>query len=165
MQLDDRLAKIWTIKESFRDILNSDITGDEAADLLRAWYTTIPDGPEFEDFRTARQSFISWEKEIRNYFDYHVTNAVTEAVNGVIKEVNKRGRGYSFDVLKAKIKYRITAPQKPVYVRPTPDNKYVSMVTYIDAETGLRVVKYLDVISGSGVDVFALRAMLKESEL
>lgn len=161
MQYDDRLAKIWTIKESFRDILNSDISGDEAVDLLRAWYTTIPDGSEFEDFRTARQSFISWEKEIRNYFDYHATNAVTEAVNGVIKEVNKRGRGYSYDVLKAKIKYKIVAPKKPVYVRPT---SVANIATAFAVSISSGMLNGQDIVlqSGSGVDVFALRAMLSE---
>ena len=162
---DDRLAKIWTIKETFRDILNSDISGKEAVDLLRDWYTTIPDGSEFEDFRTARQSFISWEKEISNYFDYHATNAVTEAVNGVIKEVNKRGRGYSYNVLKAKIKYRITAPQKPVYVRPTSDNAFSVVSFTADPDTGEWVQTSSELQSGSGVNVFALRAMLKEYEL
>ena len=163
MHLDDRLAKIWTIKETLRDILNSDITGDEAADLLRTWYTTIPDSPEFEDFRTARQSFISWEKEICNYFDYHATNAVTEAVNGVIKEVNKRGRGYSYNVLKAKIKYRIIAPQKPVYVRPSSNATSFVVHIRIDPDTGMTIVDDSVLQSGSGVDVFALRSMLKET--
>jgi hypothetical protein len=42
----------------------------------------------------------NWETEIFNYFDHPITNAYTEALNGLIRRM---GRGYSFEALRAKI--------------------------------------------------------------
>ena len=36
-------------------------------------------------------------------FDHRVTNAYTEAMNGILKQINRRGRGYTFPVLRARI--------------------------------------------------------------
>ena len=35
--------------------------------------------------------------------DYHVTNAYTESLNSLIRVMNRLGRGYSFEALRAKI--------------------------------------------------------------
>lgn len=37
------------------------------------------------------------------YFDVRYTNAATEALNGITKLKQRMGRGYSFDVIRAKI--------------------------------------------------------------
>lgn len=38
------------------------------------------------------------------YFDHSpLTNAYTEALNGLVKTANRLGRGYSFEVLRAKV--------------------------------------------------------------
>ena len=36
------------------------------------------------------------------YIDYPYTNAATEAKNGVVKAINRAGRGYSFPVIRKK---------------------------------------------------------------
>ena len=47
----------------------------------------------------------NWNTEIFAYFDYRVTNAYTEVLNGLIKIANRNGRSYSFDVIRAKTLY------------------------------------------------------------
>ncbi len=41
--------------------------------------------------------------EILNYFQHPVTNAYTESLNNLIRVMNRLGRGYSFEALRAKI--------------------------------------------------------------
>ena len=45
----------------------------------------------------------NWRHEIFNYFDHRITNAATESLNGLAKIMNRLGRGYSFDVLRARL--------------------------------------------------------------
>jgi transposase len=52
----------------------------------------------------------NWRKEILNYFDHPITNVYTEAVNGVVKVENRMGRGYSFEVIRARILFSDKAP-------------------------------------------------------
>jgi transposase len=40
---------------------------------------------------------------ILNYFEHPVTNAYTESLNSLIRVMNRLGRGYSFEALRAKI--------------------------------------------------------------
>ena len=44
----------------------------------------------------------NWHVEIFNYFDKRLTNAYTESINSIIRQVERMGRGYSFDALRAK---------------------------------------------------------------
>ena len=48
-------------------------------------------------------AFQNWEGPILSYFDHRVTNACTESSNNLIRAVQRMGRGYSFDVLRARI--------------------------------------------------------------
>jgi len=45
----------------------------------------------------------NWQDEIFNYFDKRLTNAYTESINSIIRQVERMGRGYSFEALRAKI--------------------------------------------------------------
>src|SRR5699024_12387592 len=45
----------------------------------------------------------NWQVEIFNYIDKRLTNASTESINSIIRKVERMGRGYSFDALRAKI--------------------------------------------------------------
>ena len=56
-------------------------------------------------FTEMNGTIHSWKKEIFNYFDHPYTNAVVESLNRNIKDKNRDGRGYSFDVLRAKMLY------------------------------------------------------------
>ena len=44
--------------------------------------------------KTLLKTLKKWRDEILNYFDFRVTNGVTEAINGNAKALQKRARGY-----------------------------------------------------------------------
>lgn len=54
-------------------------------------------------FNDAIRAFDNWNTEIFNWWDFEYTNAFTESLNNIIKSVHRAGRGYSFDVLRAKM--------------------------------------------------------------
>jgi len=56
--------------------------------------------PEFKKLLTAMRN---WREEILAVFDHPYTNAYTESLNSLTKHIVKAGRGYSFDVLRARI--------------------------------------------------------------
>jgi hypothetical protein len=69
------------------------------------------------DFRKLLTAARNWRTEILAYFDHPVTNAYTEALNGVAKVINRQGRGYTFEVLRARVLFGKGA----LAVKPTPE--------------------------------------------
>jgi len=78
--------------------LESKETALETYDL---WESLITEELQ-EYFNPVAKTVNNWKEYIFNYFDYRYTNAATEAINGLIKVMNRNGRGYSFDVLRTK---------------------------------------------------------------
>ena len=97
----------------------------------------------------------NWRTEIFNYFDNRFTNAITESLNRVSKEISAQGRGYNFKVLRAKILYRNSAVKqakfsyhKPVINRDFIDNN----CDIVYERDGHRII--IEAMSvGSGVDI------------
>jgi len=98
-----RLKQAYELKEAFFEIWDSE-TAEEAQERYLEWEASIPDGMNsaFKDIITA---YKNWHREINNYFTHRVTNAYTEALNGLTRVVNRMGRGYSFKALRAKMLY------------------------------------------------------------
>ena len=48
------------------------------------------------------------------------TNAYTESINNVIKSIEKAGKGYSYEVLRAKVLYGTTATKRPKFTKDMP---------------------------------------------
>ncbi len=97
------LAKMYLLKEQFFEIYEAK-TKEEA-------YTRYS---EFENQLTSEvkhywhdvtRAVGNWHNEIFAYFDYPVTNAYTEAMNSVIRHVDRMGRSYSFETIRAKMLY------------------------------------------------------------
>lgn len=61
----------------------------------------------------------NWHDDIFAYFDHPITNAYTESLNNLIRVVNRVGRGYSFEALRAKILFTegFQKIKKPRYQR------------------------------------------------
>lgn len=111
---DHLLLEVWTLnhptlktaydlKEGFFKIWDNDNLHDAYKAYL-AWKESVTDDvrPSFQPILTA---VSNWEEEIFNYFLHPVTNAYTESLNSIIRVVNRLGRGYSFEALRAKILY------------------------------------------------------------
>lgn len=104
------IAAAWKAKEAFYDIYAvSD--REEAERLFDAWERSIPEDV-IAEFEPIARMVRNWHAEIFAFFDYPVTNAYTEARNGLIKIANRAGRGYSFETIRAKALLMKSGPHK-----------------------------------------------------
>lgn len=85
------------------------------------------------DISGAYQPLITavknWRQEIFNYFDHPITNAYTESLNNLVRIMNRIGRGYSFEALRAKILFTegVKKTKKPSYNK----DKYAYMESFV----------------------------------
>lgn len=89
-RLKERLFDIYTLPKA-QAISDYDSFASDMPESLRG------------DFKDLLSCMKNWRHEILNYFDYPITNAYTEGVNGVAKVMNRMGRGYSFEVIRARV--------------------------------------------------------------
>lgn len=106
------LEVAYKLKEGLRDMYLCK-SKEEAIGYFNSWKEAIPD--KFKAFQDVAKMIDNWHIEIFNYFDYKVTNAFTESINNLIKHIEKLGRGYSFEVLRAKVMFSTRATKKPKY--------------------------------------------------
>lgn len=134
MWLDNEpdIAAAYRVKEAFYDIYDAP-TKEEAGKLLDAWLESIPKSMFLKDKKKGIQPLLTatknWREEILAYFDFPVTNAYTEALNGVAKVINRAGRGYQFHVLRAKVLSRNNLLQPAPVVVPSDDEPFMSRTT------------------------------------
>lgn len=95
------LFNAYQAKEDFFDIYECS-TKLEAMELYDTWKACL-DPHTAAAFSDLIRAVDNWRPEIFAYFDTHVTNAFTEALNGMVKIANRMGRGYSFEAIRAKI--------------------------------------------------------------
>lgn len=102
MWLDNEpeIAAAYQAKEAFYGIF--DLPKAEAIQAFDGFaaYVAPSVKPEFKKLLTAMRN---WREEILAVFDHPYTNAYTESLNSLTKHIVKSGRGYSFDVLRARI--------------------------------------------------------------
>ena len=97
------LAEAYRLKESYFDIYEAGSQA-EAAARYDAWAKSV--GSEHRAaFTPALSAWLDWQPQILAYFDHRITNAFTESLNSLTRSINRRGRGHSFDVLRAMILY------------------------------------------------------------
>ena len=91
-----------TCKEWFYDIYQCQNRA-EAELAYQAWLELLP--PEMEKPFKPVMSFMKnrrWRQLIFNYFEHPYTNAYVESLNGLIDQINRAGRGYDLNILRAK---------------------------------------------------------------
>lgn len=91
-----------TCKEWFYDIYQAQSRA-EAEAAYKAWVDLLPQ--EMEKPFSAILSFMKnrrWKPLVFNYFEHPYTNAYVEALNGLIDQINRSGRGYTLETLRAK---------------------------------------------------------------
>ena len=104
------LKVAYELKEGLRDMYLCE-SRKEAEEYFKNWKNSIPN--DMKAFLDVANMINNWRTEIFNYFDVRVTNAFTESINNLIKHIEKRGRGYSFEVLRAKVLFGTKATIKP----------------------------------------------------
>jgi transposase len=97
-----QLKQAYELKEAFFTIWDTAQMPDEAQERYAAWQRTIP-AALIDPFKAVTTAITNWNEPVFNYFIYrNLTNTYTESLNGLVKEAARRGRGYSFDVIRAK---------------------------------------------------------------
>ena len=95
------IGEAYRLKEQFFGIYDAG-SPDEAQAKFIQWQKSIPS--EIADaFTDIERAWGNWTMPILNYFNHPVTNAYTESLNNLIRVMNRLGRGYSFEALRAKI--------------------------------------------------------------
>lgn len=97
------LVAAYHLKERFHDLYRGD-GRSHAEKLGRQWCDEIPESLAWA-FRETRGALLSWWDEIFNYYEHPISNAYTESVNRLAKDMNRMGRGYSFEVIRARLVY------------------------------------------------------------
>lgn len=100
-EIHPALGAAYAAKEAFHDIYRH----PSKADAMRAaeeWETSIDKQVDWA-FREVRGALRSWWNEIFNYYDRPISNGYTESINNIAKNMNRMGRGYSFDVIRARL--------------------------------------------------------------
>lgn len=118
------MAIAYDLKEEFFEIYdNNMISKDNAIQAYKDWLKKIPPAPSpneidektqkpkpdlYKGFRELGKTVINFYDQIFNYWDcpLAISNGFTECSNRLIRERNLRGRGYSFEVLRARSLYR-----------------------------------------------------------
>lgn len=142
-----QFAEPHLLKEQFRIIYREESRAD-AEKLFNNWEQAARKYPAFA---TVADMIRNWHTEIFNYFDYKYTNAATESLNHLAKEIAARGRGYSFDVLRMKVLYgtKGSKPSKYEYYPSDPD---------ATVQEGIPD----NVVAGSGADIAELLVAVKD---
>lgn len=110
------LGKAYAAKEAYVAIWSSD-TREIAEYLYDEWLKKLD--PEIRPaFQKLTGAMKRWSAYIFNYFDHRFTNAYTESINGIIKDIQQSGRGYSFDVIRAKMVYGIDQEEEDEIIPP-----------------------------------------------
>ncbi len=98
------LAMAYDLKEAFYCIYDEPDKG-AAMRAFEAWRNVLPS--DMPGFRVLAKTVQNHYDDIFAYWDtpLRITNAYTEAVNGVVKVANRMGRGYSYEIIRAKTLY------------------------------------------------------------
>lgn len=96
------LKVAYELKEDFYFIWD---TSDpfEAKDRYIRWRQRCVSSNSKDAYKDLVRAVDNWQDEIFNYFEHRLTNAYTESINSIIRQVERMGRGYSFESLRAKI--------------------------------------------------------------
>jgi transposase len=119
------LGTAYRLKEDFYKIYDAE-SPDEAQGRYLEWKSRVT--PEVAAaFSDLIRAWDNWKDWILGYFEHPVTNAYTESLNNLIRCVDRIGRGYSFEALRAKIlfaegalKYTSSKPKFERQKKPEP---------------------------------------------
>ena len=99
---EPEIKTAYALKEQFSKIY--DLGRKDAAEALKNWRNSVPDNMRGH-FKALLTATKNWKKEILAYFDHtpRRTNGYTESLNRNIKDIDRHGRGYDFEILRARI--------------------------------------------------------------
>ena len=117
----------YDLKEQFYNIYEA-TTKDDAIQRFHEWESSIP--KYLKSFRDVAKTVNNNFEDIFTYWDapIRITNAYTEGHNGITRVANRMGRGYTFEVLRAKMLYNKVA--RSITTLKTPSSSLISTKGY-----------------------------------
>ncbi|WP_017429932.1 ISL3 family transposase [Vreelandella jeotgali] len=99
------LAEAYDFKELFYQIYDEPDKAS-AMQAFEAWENTLPES-KWPRFHALARTVHNHYSDIFAYWDApaRITNAYTEGLNGIVKMANRLGRGYSYDMIRARALY------------------------------------------------------------
>lgn len=127
------LGEAHALKEGFLNVW-AQPTRAAAEVSFDKWLANLT--PELKaEFKVLTTAMQNWREEVFAYFDNPITNAYTESANNIAKGMNRMGRGYSFEVIRARLLYDLKARKdgakihnKPLEPEDMPGAAYFSMM-------------------------------------
>jgi len=142
------LAAAYDLAEQFHDIYECK-TRAEAEKAFEDWMKAIP--PEFMSSYGEVAAMVNrHHQNIFNYFDFPITNAYTEAANGVMKLANRLGRGYTYEIIRARLLYAKVPSQAGTII--THSGKPKSITDPVSVWGNVKTTNYGRHISSFGDD-------------
>ena len=146
------LEEVYWLKERFYDFYDAQ-TVEQAEARYRRWLGLLK--PEYEPFfLDLTRCMGNWWPHIVSYFEHRYTNNYVESVNRIIDDLNRAGRGYEFEMIRAKalMTQGIHKTVHPKFVRgdgvsffgPLPDFEEFSLGVDIDALGQALRLKYTE---------------------
>lgn len=99
-----RLRAVYKRKEEFYTIYDAQ-TEDEAVARYMAWFERVVSSGVFDAFLDFTLTIEAWGEHVFAYFTHSYTAGFVEATNGIGRVIDRQGRGYSFEVLRARLLY------------------------------------------------------------
>lgn len=117
------LGVAYEVKERFHDIYRHTSKAD-AMQAAEEWDASIPSNVA-SAFSEVRGALRSWWTEIFNHYDCPVSNANIESINNLANGMNRMGRGYSFNVIRARLLFDDEArTDTQTTIRKKPNTEY-----------------------------------------
>lgn len=160
------LGAAYRAKEDFFGIYDA-MTVQDAMHRFKTWELNLT--PDIKDaFHPLTRAVNNWMPEIMAYFDHPVTNAYTESLNNLIRVMNRLGRGYSFEALRAKILFTegVCKVRKPKFQKPARQEEkmeYFHMTTGFSKMTTSTREPEPEI--NYGADISTLVRMIEEGRL
>lgn len=169
------LKAAYEAKESLFNVYQH-ATRQEAEHAYAQWEIGLTPA-QHAAFKPVVTLFRNWRPYIFNYFDRRFTNACTENANGLIRILNRMGRGYSFEALRAKVLFTTHPAHKvrrPAMRRREMRDSYltsgqvIGKVTFARSRSGFGYVAEMDeddIMTSLGVDVSTLARLIEAGQV
>lgn len=162
------LGLAYRLKEDFFKVYDAHTPHDALA-RFAAWEKSVT--AEVRDaFSDLIRAWRNWQPYILGYFDHPITNAYTESLNNLIRVMNRLGRGYSFEALRAKVLFAEGAFKKekrrPKFERRQAGKEMMDQTATLSLARCMTFSTQAEEVEKNyGVDISTLARMIENGEL
>jgi transposase len=154
------LKEAYELKEEFYCIWDTD-DPEEGSIRYSQWRHRCIASNSKDAYKDLVRAVDNWQDEIFNYFDKRLTNAYTESINSIIRQVERMGRGYSFEALRAKMLFNENLHKKR---KPRFNQTAFNKAMLFDFNSWHEVTDH-DITDNFGVDFSTLIKRLEKGDL